>query len=88
MDILIISQYFWPELFRINDLAQGLVARGHHVTVLTGKPNYPEGKFFKGYNFLNKNRESLGSITIIRSPLIPRGNKKIQLALNYFSFTK
>lgn len=86
MNILIISQYFWPELFRINDLAEGLVDRGHHVNVLTGKPNYPEGKFFKGYNFLNKNSELFGSITVIRSPLIPRGNKKFQLALNYFSF--
>lgn len=86
MDILIVTQYFWPELFRINDLAEGLVARGHQVTVLTGKPNYPKGKFFTGYNFLNKHRESFGPITIIRSPLIPRGSKKFQLALNYFSF--
>lgn len=87
MNILIISQYFWPESFRINDLAEGLIERGHHVTVLTGKPNYPEGKFYKGYNFLNKNRETYGSINIIRSPLIPRGkNNKFQLALNYASF--
>jgi len=51
MKVLIITQYFWPESFRINDLAKGLAAKGHQVTVLTGKPNYPDGKFFPGYGF-------------------------------------
>ena len=41
--ILIISQYFWPENFRINDFVAEMVTRGHQVTVLTGIPNYPEG---------------------------------------------
>lgn len=86
MNILIVSQYFWPEVFRINDLAQGLVQKGHRVTVLTGKPNYPNGEFYDGYGFFKKNLEKYGSITIIRSPLIPRGNSKIKLALNYISF--
>jgi colanic acid biosynthesis glycosyl transferase WcaI len=87
MKILIISQYFWPELFRINDLAEELVKRGHQVTVLTGKPNYPEGRFFPGYRFLNRNREFYGAIEVIRAPLIPRGkNNKFCLLLNYLSF--
>ena len=43
MKILLVSQYFWPETFRVNDLAQELVLRGNEVTVLTGKPNYPQG---------------------------------------------
>lgn len=87
MNILIISQYFWPETFRINDLAEGLVERGHTVTVLTGKPNYPHGKFYHGYRFLTKNREFYGDVNVIRVPLIPRGqNNKIQLAFNYLSF--
>src|SRR3990167_7099402 len=87
MDILIISQYFWPESFRINDLAEGLIARGHRVTGLTGKPNYPDGTFYPGYHFFNKNKESYGAISIIRAPLFPRGkNSKIRLALNYISF--
>ncbi|MBA3013398.1 MAG: glycosyltransferase family 4 protein, partial [Desulfobulbaceae bacterium] len=46
MRILIVSQYFWPENFRVNDLTQELVSRGHSVTVLTGIPNYPTGKVF------------------------------------------
>ena len=51
MKILLVSQYFWPETFRVNDLAQELVLRGNEVTVLTGKPNYPQGKIYKGYLF-------------------------------------
>ena len=41
MKILIVSQYFWPEDFRINDLALNLVEKGHEVLVITGNPNYP-----------------------------------------------
>ena len=48
MKILLVSQYFWPETFRVNDLAEELVLRGNEVTVLTGKPNYPQGKIYKG----------------------------------------
>ena len=86
MNVLIISQYFWPESFRINDLAEGLIERGHAVTVLTGKPNYPGGRFFNGYTFLNKSKEMYGNIRIIRSPLVPRGKNRFRLALNYLSF--
>jgi hypothetical protein len=49
LNILIISQYFWPENFRINDLAQELANRGHRVSVLTGLPNYPNGRVFNEY---------------------------------------
>ena len=52
MRILVISQYFYPENFRINDLCQGLKEKGHEITVLTGIPNYPKGKFFKGYGYI------------------------------------
>ena len=87
MKILIVSQYFWPENFRINDLCIGLIERGHDVTVYTGLPNYPEGKFFNGYNFKGPYKESFGKIKIIRSPLFPRGkSKSLRLALNYFSY--
>jgi glycosyltransferase involved in cell wall biosynthesis len=87
MRILIVTQYFWPENFRINDLCDALVERGHDVTVYTGLPNYPEGSFFKGYSFSGPYTETKGKIKIIRAPLIPRGkNKSLRLALNYFSF--
>lgn len=87
MKILVVTQYFWPENFRINDLCEELVQRGHEVTVYTGLPNYPEGEFYKGYSFMGPYHETKGQIKIIRSPLIPRGkNKSFKLALNFFSF--
>ena len=87
MKILLVSQYFWPETFRVNDLAEELVLRGNEVTVLTGKPNYPQGKIYKGYSFWGYKEESYQDIKLIRVPLIPRGKgSKIGLALNYLSF--
>jgi len=87
MKVLIISQYFWPESFRINDLATGLCELGHDVTVLTGKPNYPGGKFFDGYSFLGRNRESYKGVNIFRMPVITRGEGGgARLIANYLSF--
>ena len=57
MKILIVTQYFWPESFRINDVAHGLRDLGHEVSVLTGMPNYPEGRFFEGYSFFGPIRD-------------------------------
>ena len=85
--ILIVTQYFWPENFRVNDLAAALQARGHAVTVLTGKPNYPGGRFFPGYGFFSRRAEDFGGIPVIRVPLIPRGSGGgLRLAVNYLSF--
>jgi glycosyltransferase involved in cell wall biosynthesis len=85
--ILIISQYFWPENFKINDLALGLKERGNEVTILTGKPNYPEGKYYPGYNFTNRKIEYYYGVKVIRSPLISRGScSGIRLFINYVSF--
>jgi glycosyltransferase involved in cell wall biosynthesis len=85
--ILIVTQYFWPEAFRINDLAKGLAAEGHKVTVLTGMPNYPDGRFAPGYGFWRPGRETYGAIDVIRVPLIARGaGSRLRLALNYASF--
>jgi len=87
MKILIVTQYFHPENFRINDLAIEFQRRGHKITVLTGVPNYPDGIFYNGYGILKKNRETLKGIKIYRAPVIPRGSgSTFGLALNYFSF--
>ena len=87
MRILIISQYFYPENFKINDIAFFLKSKGFDVTVLTSKPNYPEGRFFKGYNFFNKNTEIINGVKIIRVPTIPRLNGgTLGMILNYISF--
>lgn len=88
MKILFISQYFWPENFRINDLALGLSEKGHDVTVLTGIPNYPQGQFYPGYGVFSKRRQDHGGVRVVRVPIIPRGKGgTFQLIVNYLSFT-
>ena len=87
MRVLIVTQHFWPEVFRINDLALGLLERGHLVTVLTGIPNYPEGRFSPGYGLFNNRRQNYKGVEVVRVPLLPRGKGgKIRLSLNYLSF--
>lgn len=87
MKILVVTQYFWPENFRINDLVLALKEKGHDVEVLTGKPNYPTGKFFDGYTFFANRTEYWNGIKVNRAPLIPRGNSNgIKLMFNYLSF--
>ena len=84
--ILVVSQYFYPEQFRINDICTEWIKRGYKVTVLTGIPNYPQGEYFEGYDLVHKRTEEWNGIRIIRIPLIPRGHNSIGLVANYFSF--
>lgn len=97
MKILFVCQYFYPEVFRGNDIAFHWAEQGHEVHVVCGIPNYPDGKFYEGYGLLKKRHETLvqdvqgvkkfrGSIEITRLPIFPRGNNKIMLMLNYFSY--
>ena len=86
MRILIVSQYFWPENFRVNDLAGEFAARGHEVTVLTGVPNYPSGKVFREYTREPERFSRFGQVSVERIPMLPRGNGSIRLMLNYASF--
>lgn len=84
--ILVISQYFYPEQFRINDMCAEWVKRGYKVTVLTGYPNYPQGEYYDGYGWFKKTKERWNGVDIIRIPLTARGQGSIKLAANYFSF--
>jgi len=87
MRVLLISQYFWPETFGINALVRALRERGVEITVLTGKPNYPDGQVFAGYSAWGVQRESFEGVEVIRLPLFPRGKRSsLRLALNYMSF--
>ena len=87
MHILVVTQYFWPEISRLNDICTGFKEKGHQVTVLTGIPNYPEGHFFSGYGFFGPRKEDYRGIKVIRAPLVPRfKGTRLQLALNYLSF--
>lgn len=86
MRLLVVSQYFWPESFRVNDLVAALVARGHQVTVLTGEPNYPEGDIYPEYRADPARFGSYEGARVVRVPLLSRGKTRARLALNYASF--
>jgi len=87
MKVLILSQHFWPETFRINEVAESLQCAGCEISILTGQPNYPDGNVFAGYRACNTKRQEHAGYTIHRVPLMPRGRgTSVRLALNYLSF--
>ena len=87
MRLLVVSQYFWPESFRINDIVQSLTKKGHMVDVLTGKPNYPEGIIYPDYRSWGCQVEAWQDMKIYRVPMAARGSRStLRLALNYMSF--
>ena len=88
MRVVIVSQYFWPEDFRVNDLAGELARRGHEVTVLTGQPSYPDRERFRVAGRTRRPwTERWGSVQVLRSPLLSRGRGQgWRLAGNYVSF--
>jgi len=84
--ILVITQYFYPEQFRINDMCAEWVKRGYEVTVVTGYPNYPQGEYYDGYGWFKHTKQKWKGVKIIRLPLTARKQGSLRLALNYFSF--
>lgn len=94
MKILIISQYYYPEQFQINEIAPELVRRGHEVTVVCGLPNYPKGEIFEGYereDAIRKKEDDYfqrTGVKVIHCKNVPRGHNPIQLIRNYYSFVK
>lgn len=88
MRILMLTQWFDPEpTFKGLAFARKLVERGHEVEVLTGFPNYPEGRLYPGYRVRMWQRESVDSISIVRVPLYPSHDRSaVRRAFNYLSF--
>ncbi len=88
MRVLLVTQYFYPENFKSNDMAFELTERGYKVDVLCGLPNYPEGHIFKGYGIFKKRIEKINGVNIYRALQVSRGShgSKIRLLINYFSF--
>ncbi len=85
--ILVVSQHFWPENFRINDICNGFLEHEIEVDVLCGLPNYPKGEYFSGYSYTKPRKENLNGINIFRAGEIRRkGNTSIRIFLNYISF--
>ena len=88
MNILLVTQYFYPENFKSNDIAFELKKRGYDITVLTGIPNYPKGRFYEGYNIFKNRCQTIHGVKIKRSFLFPRREGKgFQLAINYLSWS-
>ncbi|MFF5993395.1 glycosyltransferase family 4 protein [Lysinibacillus sp. KU-BSD001] len=86
MRILVICQYYYPEPFRISDICEELVKNGYDVTVITGLPNYPEGKVLSEYRYRKKRIEIINGVKVVRCFEIGRGRRKFMLFLNYFSY--
>ncbi len=86
MKILVVSQYFDPEPFRITDMVRRFVAQGHEVRVLTGLPNYPEGRVLDDYRKGKRRKEVIHGAEVIRCSLLGRGKGSVRLFLNYVSF--
>lgn len=88
MRILLLTQYFYPEYFKSNDIAFELLKRGHKVEALVGIPNYPEGVYPKGYGLFQKRIETINGVKVYRCFQTPRGKNAtpLGLAINYFSF--
>lgn len=85
MNILVVSQYYYPEPFRINEICEELVRRGHAVTVLTANPNYPDGEIYDGYSN-DDIREELHGVVIYRCKCRPRYKGAVNLGKNYIDF--
>ena len=86
MRILIITQYYWPENFRINEVSEELIKLGHKVYILTGYPNYPKGEIYSEFKKNYKKFSKYKGAVIIRVPILPRKENNLNLALNYISF--
>jgi len=85
--VLIVGQHYWPETFRITDIAEGLVENGYDVDVLCGIPNYPAGKFFSGYGIFKKRTQLINGVRVMRVLEIPRGNNtNFRIFINFISF--
>ena len=86
MKILIVSQHYWPENFRITDIAEALASLGHRVTILCGLPNYPKGYIFDDYKHRKNRIQEHNGVKIIRAKEIGRRNNVLFRFLNYWSF--
>ena len=86
MKILVVCQYYYPEPFRITDMCEEMVRRGHEVTVVTGVPNYPEGIVYPGYKKRKKRHEEIAGVNVHRCLTIARRKGTIFRVLNYFSY--
>ena len=85
--ILVVTQHFWPENFRVNDIVEGFLQDGIAVDVLCGLPNYPKGELFPGYSAAGPFEEEWHGARLYRCKEVPRrGNTSVNIFLNYVSW--
>lgn len=85
--ILVVTQHFWPENFRINDIVEGFLQDGIAVDVLCGLPNYPKGEWFPGYSAAGPFEEEWHGARLYRCKEVPRrSNTSVNIFLNYVSW--
>lgn len=87
MRVLVICQYYYPEPFRISDICEELVKKGHYVKVVTGIPNYPMGEIYKGYENSSKHDEIVNGVFVHRCNIYPRKKGFINRFINYYSYS-
>ena len=91
MNVLFISDNFPPEsnapASRLHEHARHWVRAGHRVTVLTGAPNFPEGKVYPGYQNRWHQTESVDGIRVVRVKTYMAANEGFfGRTLDYLSF--
>ena len=87
MRLCIFTNHFYPEDFKVNDIAFELSKKGYDITVITAIPDYPQGKFYDGYSLFKRRKEKVNGVEVYRLPVIPRGKgRKIEIILNYASY--
>ena len=90
MKILFIAHYFQPEpgFFFGLPFAEELTRRGHQVEILTGFPNYPEGKIYPEYRQRWRQIEVINGIRITRVPLYPSHDRSpLKRIISYTSLS-
>ena len=88
--ILIVTECFYPEEFKINDVALSWKNKGYDVDVLTLVPTYPLGRVFPGYknSFFRKDEYQGVNIFRLRAVTGYRDSaiKKILKYVNFMVF--
>ena len=86
MRVVIVGQYYWPDIFTINDIAEDLVKKGHTVKVLTGLPDYANNEIPEEFKHGKRRHEIRNGVEIFRVPIIPRYTGVLHRVINYISF--
>jgi colanic acid biosynthesis glycosyl transferase WcaI len=91
MNFLVLTLYFPPEIgaapTRIDAMTRELAKLGHNVEVVTGMPNYPQGKIFPGYRGSFYRKEMRDGVVIHRVWLYPTVGRGLGRLLNFLSFS-